>query len=340
MSEKVQAAIQAIDEKAGPLLRILGEVLSVALPIALEVLRVAVTATFDTIVFAIQVAWEIVSGVLETIILFLSGDFAGAWNRLQEMVSGVWDAIASYIVGIVDRIVTFLENTGVADIGRAVGRAFQAAYDAVVSWLDSALDNVIRWVANVLSWFSTLPGLIGQAFTSAGNWLYNAGRDIVAGLINGLIDKAKDLVGVVNDWIVNPIKKALGGAAGFLFGSPSKVTTQYGQWISDGLAIGIKDAESSVVAAAESLTRAAALPGMTAGRPNMGVVGSTPFVPDLAPVAAAGTGGVVFGPGAVQVVFQGVVPSEAEAFATGQAVGAGIADVIARRDARVSVGVL
>lgn len=339
MGEKFRTVADAVKELQ-PVLDALGALLSVALPIALEVLRVAVTASFDTIIFVIRIAWEIISGVLGTIILFLSGDFAGAWDRMKEMISGIWDAVADYIVGVVRRIITFFENTGISDIARAVGRAFQAAYEAVASWLNSAFDAVVRWVADVLYWFASLPGLIGRAFMNAGDWLYNAGRDIVAGLINGLVDKARDLGNVVKDSIINPIKNALGSAAGFLFGSPSKVTTQYGKWISQGLAIGIKDAESSVVAAAESLTMAAALPGMTPGLSNMGIdTGPSPFVPTLSTSGVPG-GGAVFGPGAVQVTFQGVVPSESEAFATGQAVGAGIADVIARRDARVSVGVL
>lgn len=339
MGEKFGTVKDAV-EKLQPVLVGLEAFLSVLLPVALEVLRVAVTATFDTIVVVIQLAWEIISGILGTIILFLQGDFAGAWNRMKEMISGIWDAVADYIVAIVDRIVTFFENTGIADIARAVGRAFRAAYDEVVGWLSSAYDAVVKWTANLLSWFSALPGLIGRAFMNAIDFLYNFGRDIIQGLINGLIDKAKDLGSVVQNFVVDPIKKAFGGAAGFLFGSPSKVTTQYGKWISQGLAIGIEDAEASVVAAAESLTRAAALPGMNPSLPGMGVnAGPTPFAPNVTPATAVGSG-MVFGPGAVQVTFQGVVPSEAEAFATGQAVGAGIADVIARRDARVSVGVL
>jgi hypothetical protein len=170
--------------------------------------------------------------------------------------------------------------------------------------------------------------------------MFQFGVDLVQGFFNGIIDKAKDIAGFVQRTLIDPVKDVLKSAGGFLFGSPSKVMHQYGEWISEGLAIGIGDAEGQVVAAAESLTLAASLPGLTPGLPDMGLTGPAPFVPALAPAATGGTGGVVFGAGAVQVVFHGVVPSESEAFATGQAVGAGIADVIARRDARVSVGVL
>lgn len=58
---------------------------------------------------------------------------------------------------------------------------------------------------------------------------------------------------------------------------------------------------------------------------------------------AGGTGGsgqITFESGAVVVNFSGVVPTEAEAFRTGQAVGNGIADRLARRNLKTAVRVL
>ena len=53
--------------------------------------------------------------------------------------------------------------------------------------------------------------------------------------------------------------------------------------------------------------------------------------------ALLGGGGVTFARGAVQVTFAGVIPTEAEARRTGQAVGDGIADTLVRRDIRTTV---
>lgn len=340
MGQKITAAVEGFWSIAKPILKAFEEVFSVILPPVFAALEVVVRGVFDTIVFIIQVAWEVIAGIFEVIILFLQGDFAGAWNALKDTISDIWDAIVQFIMSAVDNIVDFFESTGIADIARAVGRAFEAAYNAVADWLSNAFDAVVEWIANVAAWFGRLPGLIGQVFSNAASAMFQFGVDLVQGFFNGIIDKAKDIAGFVQRTLIDPVKDALKSAGGFLFGSPSKVMHQYGEWISEGLAIGIGDAESQVVAAAESLTLAASLPGLTPGLPDMGLTGPAPFVPALAPAATAGSGGVVFGAGAVQVVFQGVVPSESEAFATGQAVGAGIADVIARRDARVSVGVL
>jgi hypothetical protein len=54
------------------------------------------------------------------------------------------------------------------------------------------------------------------------------------------------------------------------------------------------------------------------------------FLSSIAPSIGGmnGAGGTTFGPGAVQVTFAGVVPTEAEAYRTGLAVGRGIDDVL------------
>lgn len=54
-------------------------------------------------------------------------------------------------------------------------------------------------------------------------------------------------------------------------------------------------------------------------------------------LAAAGSGGVTFGPGSVVVEFSGAVPSESEARRTGRAVGLGVIDTLVRGGVRTRV---
>lgn len=57
-------------------------------------------------------------------------------------------------------------------------------------------------------------------------------------------------------------------------------------------------------------------------------------------VTDAGSGGITFAAGAVQVSFNGAVPTEMEAFRTGQAVGAGIVSTMTRQGIRTRVRTL
>jgi hypothetical protein len=336
----IAEAAEFLERTLGPIFAVFADALSVVLPAALDSAKVAFTVAWDAIVLVVETAWDIISGVFNIIKAVLSGDFAGAWRALENLVVDVFEGIWQFIVNTINNIIDFFTGESIANLASAVSNLFEAAYDAVVRWLTAIWENVTGTFANIVQWIKELPGNIASAAGDAATWLYEMGRDIVKGLIKGLKDAALNIGDVVKDNIIAPVKGFFEGA--FDFGSPSKVTTQWGKWIGEGFATGMTDTEAQVVAAAEAITMAAAMPGLTmTGASFVNPTGTSSFTPVASggPVAAVGTG-AVFGPGAIQVVFSGVVPSESQAYATGQSVGAGIADELARRDARVAVGTL
>ncbi len=331
-------------DMVGPALSGLWEIASTvfgALTDAFFALMEANQAVWDAIVGYIQTSIDGIVAIFEMITGVLGGWFSDAWSGFRDFVSGIWDSIWNKIVDIVNAIVNFFTGDAASNLAGAIGDAFQGMLNTAVSWLNAIVDSVSSTVENVIQFFRDLPGNIISAVGDVASSLWNLGKDIIQGLLNGIIEKAKDIPGMIKDAVVDPIKDAITGFKGFLTGSPSKLTTQYGEWISQGLANGIGNAESEVVRAAESLTKSAALPGLDMDKSPVGTTGVAPYgnVLPAAP-AAAGSGGALFGPGSIQVVFNGATPSEREAYATGAAVGAGIADELSRRDARVAVGVL
>lgn len=324
---------------ARPIIETFVDILSVVLPAAMDSAKTAIKIAWDAIVVIVQVAWDILSGIFNVITKFLSGDFSGAWNALKKMIEDVFTHIWNFIKSTINNIIDFFTGDAVNRLGAAVGGMFEAAYNTVVGWLTSLWNSVTGTIGDVIQWFKDLPGKIIEASGNVNQWLYNMGKDILFGLIEGLKNAAGGLKDVVTNNIINPIKGFFSDA--FDFGSPSKVTKQWGNWIGEGFAIGMTNTEAEVVRAAEAITRAAAMPGISltgASMVNPGLTGgSQPVSMSAAPAAG---GGAVFGPGAIQVVFSGVVPSESQAYATGQAVGSGIADELARRDARMAVGTL
>lgn len=336
----IATAVEKASEILTPIFATFIDVLGVVLPAAFESAKTAVKIAWDAIVLVIETAWDIISGVFLVITRFLSGDFEGAWRALKEMIVDVFSGIWEFIVNTVNNIIDFFSSDAVGRLASAVGEMFAAAYNAVVGWLSSMWDSITNLTDNIVQWFKDLPGKLLEAVGNANEWLYNIGKDIVNGLIEGLKNAAGNLKGIVKDNIIDPIKGFFEGA--FDFGSPSKVTKRWGGWIGEGLAIGLTDAGAEVVAAAEALTRAAVMPGIEmtgASFDNPGGVAA--FAPTTTGGASAlGGGGAMFGPGAIQVTFSGVVPTESQAYATGQSIGSGIADELARRDARLAVGTL
>ena len=337
--EGIATGVEKAYEIIGPILATFVDVLAVVLPAAFESAKTAIKIAWDAIVLIVETAWDIISGVFNIITNVLEGDFAGAWRALENLVVDVFEGIWEFIVNTVNNIIDFFTSDAVGRLATAVGGMFGAAWTKVAGWMSSIWNSVTGVIEDVIQWFKDLPGRILDTAANANQWLFDIGKDIVNGLIEGLKDAAGGLKDVVVDNIIDPVKGFFSNA--FDFGSPSKVTKRWGGWIGEGFAIGMRDAESQVVAAAEAITMAAAMPGITltggtAGSPNT----MAPFAPVTSGGLSAPASGAVFGPGAIQVVFSGVVPSESQAYATGQAVGSGIADELARRDARIAVGTL
>lgn len=312
------------------------------LAVQLDALLTVVKIVFDGIVTAVRIAWTILKGIFDVIISLLQGDFSEAWRRLQRVVEDVWNLISGFVSRTLQTIIRFIVEWG-PKLWDAAWNALTAVAGVFSTKFAEFVQTAKDKVTDVISAFDGIPGAIGDIFKDAGSWLYSTGIDIVQGLIDGIAAKAKGIYNWVIDNVVNPIKNAIDGVKGFFTGSPSRWMRQRGEWITEGLAMGIKDQTQQAVDATLNLVNSVKQP-----------VSSTSFtdfpnvLPATAPLgmSASATGGdgaasvITFGPGSVMVSFEGVVPSEADALRTGRAVGRGIADVMAERDARLAVRVM
>lgn len=110
-------------------------------------------------------------------------------------------------------------------------------------------------IVDINNFFIQLPGKIVRALGNLGGVLYNSGRE----LIQGLLDGAGSLLSRIGSFMVDklpgaikePFKRALG------IRSPSKVFAGYGKNIGEGLVQGISSAENMVRSAVGGLGLAA-----------------------------------------------------------------------------------
>jgi len=307
----------------------------------IDALKVTVQIAWDAIVTAIQLAWTIIKGIFDIAISLLQGDFSEAWRRLQRLVGDVWDQISGFVLRTLGRILDFIAEWG--------GKLWHAVFDALSAIVGVFSDKGAEFVrtigdslTKVVAWFVGLPGMVRLAFSNAWDWLYEAGKNVIQGFINGLVDKAQDLYNKLQG-IIDTAKNLWDSATGWIMGSPSKWTTQRGKWVVEGFANGLEDQQSVAVDASQALIDATKrpfettfndiVPNISASLPTPGTLGSTG-------TAGTQTSVITFGQGSVMVSFAGVVPSEAEALMTGRTVGRGILDVMAERDAQLAVRVL
>jgi hypothetical protein len=133
-----------------------------------------------------------------------------------------------------------------------------------------------------------IPGKVTGFFSGIGSWLYNAGKDLIDGLLSGIRSVAGNIgsffLDLLPGWIVGPFKAALGIA------SPSKVFRGYGRNIVEGILVGTQDMQGGL----DDRMR--------------GLVTTPAFSASSVALSAAGAGaGAMAGAGAVAVTIEGNV---------------------------------
>jgi hypothetical protein len=136
---------------------------------------------------------EIVANVVGIVVDLISGDFSGAWEKAKEIVRLAWE-------GIKDRI-----DTAIQVIKELSPKLLQLGKDLMQAMFDGLTEIWTRWIA---PFFTNLPGNVLSFMGDALSKLYQWGRDLIQGLINGILSMV--------DKIPNPLDliPGIGGGGG------------------------------------------------------------------------------------------------------------------------------
>jgi hypothetical protein len=115
--------------------------------------------------------------------------------------------------------------------------AFGAAFVGVIQKVARFASAVTNKVAAVVNIVRGIPGRVTGAIGNLGSLLYNAGKDVVQGLINGITAKAGELLSKVKG-LAHSVSSAFAGA--LKIHSPSRVFLGHGANIMKGLINGIE----------------------------------------------------------------------------------------------------
>lgn len=157
-------------------------------------------------------------------------DGIGIFTRLRTFGASIWESLSQAVVGVAKGIWTSVKTN------------FQSMLSSIKN-IFSTIQGVIESIwGKVMAFFKGID-------------LAKIGKNIIQGLINGIgsmasaaVEKTKEVASKISDSIKD------------FFGihSPSRLTTGYGQNISEGLAVGINNSKDKAKAAIESLTGEAA----------------------------------------------------------------------------------
>lgn len=203
-----------------------------------------------------------------------------ALDQVWQSLSRLWQAINPAFTDVLKVLAVIAGAILVTAIFLVIGAIDLLARYTAFAW--SAIAIFIGWISNVIQWLGNFYGsiidtigafarwasaipqhlenaknAILNAFNGAKNWLYNAGSDVVNGLVNGLEDSAYKVFKKVESIGSEAVKKLKGVLKIF---SPSKVFHEIGAYIGTGLANGIDSMQGAVGDASANLANAVMSP--------------------------------------------------------------------------------
>lgn len=181
-----------------------------------------------------------------------------AWNWIRSKISAVWNGIKSAISGAANRIKSLVTNAW-----NTIKTGNQRAWNAIRNFIVNAWNRIKTAVSNginkVVGLARGIKNRIKNAVGNLGSLLYNAGRNVVQGLINGitskfgaLADKASEMASKIRNFLpFSPAKEGpLSGR-----GNPMLAGQKIATMVADGMARGT----GAVAAAAGGMAGAAGL---------------------------------------------------------------------------------
>lgn len=181
-------------------------------------------------------AWNAIKSAAETVLNNLKTFISNTWNSIKTNTETIWNAVKSFLVNWWPILVGLLAGPIGILVALIIKNWDSIKANTIAVWnnIKSAVSNTVGEVRSTIitglekAW-SYIKGLPSQA--------YNWGKNIIRGLIDGLMSLVSTLWRKVED-IVNGIKRRIEEA--LKIGSPSKVTMEYGQAIGQGLLEGLK----------------------------------------------------------------------------------------------------
>lgn len=240
---------------------------------------------------AISHVINVVRAIIEEFVSVVQQVWRAWGDELMNIVGIVWDQIRNTIETVVGIIQGIIE-AGLALINGEWGAAWDAIKDilataweyireTVVNALRTLREVVEGGISAVVALVGDVPGQILNALGDLGSLLYNAGRAVISGLLQGI----KDAVGAVYDFV-----SGIAGKIASLKGpidKDRKLLIPAGQAIMQSLVQGLRDKENELVRELARITKmiesvnAAAAPATTATSRRTG--GSMIYNPDGTP---------------------------------------------------------
>jgi hypothetical protein len=164
-----------------------------------------VTAAWDTISKVISTSFKVITELFRTFTALLRGDWDSAWQHLRDYATTVARGLLTVAKSFYGELIPAAVRGGLGVIQEVWGAAWRTlqrtasgVWTAVWTGATTAITNLTLAVASgiqsALLWFASLPGRVLGLLGDLGGLLVQAGRDLIAGLLRGIREKADELL--------------------------------------------------------------------------------------------------------------------------------------------------
>lgn len=167
----------------------------------LNAIRSVISSVWNAIVSVVRARIAAVRSVIQAGMNAARAVVSAVMNAIRSVVSAVFNAIVGVVRGGIARVKATIAGV------RAVVGVVRSAFNQATSAIRSAIGNAVSAVR-------TLPGRVSSALGGLGSLLYNKGRALIQGFVNGI----GSMIGAVR----NKVSSVVGAVSRFLPGSPAK----------------------------------------------------------------------------------------------------------------------
>lgn len=136
---------------------------------------------WESILNLIKSVWGLIVQVIQLQTALILEIFKDWTKPLIAIILGAWNTIFNFIKGIINSIVGFVSGE-VTKIKEFWNNNLKGAHDGTVSWFGKVVTFLKTAVSNIKGFFD-----------GAIHWLFDAGKNIISGLIDGINDKIEGL---------------------------------------------------------------------------------------------------------------------------------------------------
>jgi phage-related protein len=226
-------------------------VLAVAALVAALVFLQAKFDIFGKALAVLQPVFNVLAHVFQAIADIFIASLQPAIGNLQAAFSTLWTALQPYV----PYLKILAQVLGGAVVGAIIASVVVSA--AMVTALANLIAIIIRVAAiieaNLLNAFRSIVSTInGVVKAITGINLFQAGKDLINGLINGIVANGPAVVNKIKEICAQALNQV---KAFFGIHSPSSVMAEMGEYLMKGLADGIASAGSQATAAMTAVSQ-------------------------------------------------------------------------------------